>query len=97
MLSFEQSYMKEERRTLNPSTKRWQFSVVAPFTWEQYADLGAALEALLGEQFVSWAVDDQSSYTLTRVQYNGLLDENDLELDRVADIQAAYQAWEQSY
>jgi hypothetical protein len=82
---------------LNPSTKRWEIHVLAPFTAEQYADLGQSLQDLLGEQFVSWVVDDQPSYTNTCVKYNGLLDENDLEIDRVAEIQAAYQAWEQSY
>lgn len=97
MLTFGQSYYKEQNRIYNPTTKRWEIQVLVPFTDEQFADLGAALELLLGEQFVSWAAIQYPHLTETKLEYNGLFDEDDLEIDRTEDISAAYQTWEQSY
>ncbi len=97
MLSFCQSYEKTERRVFNPSSRTWEIIVTAPFTPEQYDDLGIAINTILGDHFVDFVVIQYPHLTDTRVQYNGLLDEEGDEVDRTADISNAYMAWEQSY
>jgi hypothetical protein len=97
MLSFSQSYEKTEKRVWNFPARKFDVIVTAPFTDEQYADLGQALEELLGEQFVSWDVTQHPLLTETRVEYNGLLDGEGQEIARTEEISNAYLAWEQSY
>jgi hypothetical protein len=103
MLSFFQSYESTEKRVWNTPKRRYETIVTVPFTPAQYADLGASLELLLGEQFVSWNVTQHPEgvpkplLVETAVEYNGLLDEFDQEIDRTTDISNAYLAWEQSY
>lgn len=92
MLLYTVGFEKTETRVKDPVSKKWKYVMVPQYTGAQLAELGEAVEALLGEDLISWEVEDMPGQQMTRVTYEGTMVE-EVEEPRTAEIDAVYQAW----
>jgi hypothetical protein len=92
MLTYNIQFEKSEQRVQNPITKKWSWVMVPQYTQEQLDLLGAAVEAALGEDFISFEVEDQLAQQMTTVTYNGII-VDDVEEHRLELLDGVYQTW----
>lgn len=92
MQIFEMSYNKLEHVAWNPVTRKMVTTLLAPYTLEQYAALGAKLQAALGEGFISFEVLELPASQSTETRYHGPV-VGDLEQNRNDEIDAAFNQW----
>lgn len=92
MQIFEVSFNRIEHTAYDPITRKMATTLLAPYTPEQYAALGARLQEVLGEGFVSFDVLDLPQRQSTVTRYHGPI-VDDLEQHRNDEIDAAINTW----
>lgn len=76
----------------DPVTRKWYMPLVSAYTPEQYALLGAHIEDVLGEDFISFEIVDSPSMETITITYEGHMD-GDVEVRRESEMDPLINAW----